>query len=427
MDERAHEGAVGPSAEDGAATPFSAGIAAPDQAPAEAPQPASAPEFSGMLPRVAGGGAGAVAALVIAPVAGPAQPEASAIEPPAAAPEREQVPAASPTDTAPAIEMPAAAEPEPEPEPEQVPVASPPDMAPAIEAPLPQPVSPPSGIAPPVIPTIALVRARTPPEPPALPPRPLAYAPAEPWRHPLPPPSVPPPSRVGGARYLRLAVRYGLWLLLAVLGVVLALILAYRWIDPPASTLMLMQRLDGTPITQRWVPLARISPNLQLAAVLSEDARFCRHWGVDWGELEEAIDRARDGIPRGGSTISMQVVKNLFLWPSKSYLRKAIEIPLTYVVEAAWSKARILEVYLNIAEWGPGIFGADAAARYHFRKPASLLTPREAALLAVALPNPFERQAGSPGPGTQRLADNLLARMRVAPGNAGCVRARPSG
>ena len=123
----------------------------------------------------------------------------------------------------------------------------------------------------------------------------------------------------------------------------------------------------------------------------------------------------------------MQVVKNLFLWPSKSYVRKAIEIPLAYLVEAAWSKRRILEIYLNIAEWGPGIFGAEAAARYHFGKPASLLSPREAALLAVSLPNPFEREAGSPGPGTQRLADNLLLRMRAAPGNASCVRSPGDG
>ena len=120
----------------------------------------------------------------------------------------------------------------------------------------------------------------------------------------------------------------------------------------------------------------------------------------------------------------MQVVKNLFLWPSKSYVRKALEIPLTYAIEAAWPKRRILEIYLNIAEWGPGVFGAEAAARYHFRKSAALLTPGQAALLAVSLPNPFERQAGAPGPGTLRLADNLMLRMRAAPGNAACVHAR---
>jgi monofunctional biosynthetic peptidoglycan transglycosylase len=159
---------------------------------------------------------------------------------------------------------------------------------------------------------------------------------------------------------------------------------------------------------------------------MSEDGRFCRHRGVDWSELGEAIESARDGTPRGGSTISMQVVKNLFLWPSRSYVRKAIEIPLTYVVEGLWPKRRILEIYLNIAEWGPGVFGAEAASRFHFGKRASQLTPREAALLAVSLPNPFTRRAGDPGPGTSRLANNLLIRMRTGRANAFCVRGGPS-
>ena len=214
-------------------------------------------------------------------------------------------------------------------------------------------------------------------------------------------------------------------LLVAIASLIVVLLVLYRWVDPPASTLMLGQRASGTPISQRWVALDRMSPNLQQAVILSEDAQFCRHRGVDWGELKEAIESAGDGMARGGSTISMQVVKNLFLWPSRSYLRKALEIPLAYAIEVLWSKRRILEIYLNIAEWGPGVFGAEAAARYHFRKSALLLTPREAALLAVSLPNPFDRQAGRPGSGTQRLADNLLLRMRAASANAGCVRTRP--
>jgi monofunctional biosynthetic peptidoglycan transglycosylase len=232
-------------------------------------------------------------------------------------------------------------------------------------------------------------------------------------------PHLPPPITLRGA--LRLAAM-GLG---GLAGLVLVLIVLYRWVDPPASALMLGQRLTGTTVTQTWVPLERISPNLVAAVILSEDGAFCRHRGVDWGELKEAIETASDGIARGGSTISMQVVKNLFLWPSRSYVRKAIEFPLTYVIEAAWSKQRILEIYLNIAEWGPGIFGAEAAARYHFRKSAYLLNPREAALLAVSLPNPFERQAGRPGPGTARLADNLLLRMRAGQGSTACVRLRP--
>jgi monofunctional biosynthetic peptidoglycan transglycosylase len=205
---------------------------------------------------------------------------------------------------------------------------------------------------------------------------------------------------------------------------VLVLIVLYRWVNPPASTLMLGQWLTGTRIDQRWVSIDRISPYLQRAVITSEDGRFCRHHGVDWDEIEEALERARDGVPRGGSTISMQVVKNLFLWPSKSYLRKALEIPLTYAIELAWSKRRILEIYLNIAEWGPGVFGAEAAARYHFGKPAASLTPSQAALLAVALPNPRERRAGAPGPGTLRLATTLHTRMMAGAGNTSCVQAR---
>jgi monofunctional biosynthetic peptidoglycan transglycosylase len=265
----------------------------------------------------------------------------------------------------------------------------------------------------------------SPPQPAVFVPRAVPAFPPAPWREARLPPSI--PAKVEPPRILRRALRLAAFGLIAFASAVLVLVILYRWIDPPASTLMLGQRLGGTPIVQRWVPLTRISPNLPLAVILSEDARFCRHAGVDWGELREAIETAGDGVARGGSTISMQVVKNLFLWPSKSYLRKAIEIPLAYLIEAAWSKQRILEIYLNIAEWGPGVFGAEAAARYHFRKPAALLGPREAALLAVSLPNPFERDAGSPGPGTQRLADNLLLRMRAARATAGCVRARSAG
>ncbi|MDX2204545.1 MAG: monofunctional biosynthetic peptidoglycan transglycosylase [Hyphomicrobiaceae bacterium] len=210
-------------------------------------------------------------------------------------------------------------------------------------------------------------------------------------------------------------------LVLAYATLVVTLVAAYRWSNPPASALMLGQRLGGTDIHQIWTPIERISPNLQLAVVLSEDARFCAHHGVDWGELREAIEQSLDGAgARGGSTISMQTVKNLFLWPSKSYVRKAVEIPLAMGAEMAWPKARMLEIYLNIAEWGPGVFGAEAAARYHFGKSASALTAREASLLAVSLPNPFDRQAGNPGPGTQRLADVLQSRMRRAPQVAAC-------
>ena len=247
-----------------------------------------------------------------------------------------------------------------------------------------------------------------------------------PWPDTLvPTPPIWTPVEEAGAKrpLLKRALRACAIALVALVTSLAALIVLYRWFDPPTSMLMLGQRLGGTTITQHWVPIEQIASTLQLAVIVSEDSRFCRHRGIDWEELETAIDQSVDGVARGGSTIAMQTVKNLFLWPAKSYLRKAIELPLAYAVDAVWSKRRLLEIYLNIAEWGPGVFGAEAAARYHFRKPASLLTAREAALLAASLPNPFERRAGAPGPGTQRLAANLMLRMRAGPGMARCLRA----
>jgi monofunctional biosynthetic peptidoglycan transglycosylase len=398
-------------------------------------EPAAAAPLA-VWPRAAGGGAAAVAALILPAGAYPAdertlEPETApaepAIEPPrseALSPD-EPEPHEEPDDLGQAVQQHADANdvrtPEHAPEPAQPAVPTLQSQPPVVDAP--------SATLPPLPvtePRLQGVAAAAPPI--ALPPQPSASesapAPAVPWRE--VPRQPPPGATVEAPRYLRLVLKLAAAVLLALAASVLLLVVLYRWVDPPASTLMLGQRLGGTPITQRWVPLARISPNLPLAVILSEDARFCRHAGVDWGELKEVIESAGDGVARGGSTISMQVVKNLFLWPSKSYLRKAIEIPLAYLVEAAWSKQRVLEIYLNIAEWGPGVFGAEAAARYHFRKPALLLGPREAALLAVSLPNPFERDAGRPGPGTQRLADNLLLRMRAARATAGCVRSRPA-
>jgi monofunctional glycosyltransferase len=218
--------------------------------------------------------------------------------------------------------------------------------------------------------------------------------------------------------YLRLAGYVAGAAVLALAATVLVQVAAYRWIDPPTSMLMLGQRLTGTAIEQTWVPLEQISPNLVHAVILSEDGSFCRHHGVDWPALEQAIEN-----DRGGSTITMQVVKNLFLWPARSYVRKALEIMLAYLVEAVWPKQRVLEIYLNIAEWGPGVFGAEAAAQHHFGKPAARLTAQEAALLAVSLPSPIERQAGYPGYQQRRLASNLLTRMRAVRTRP-CVRTR---
>ena len=202
----------------------------------------------------------------------------------------------------------------------------------------------------------------------------------------------------------------------------LALIGIYRYADPPYSTLTLARTLAAAPVRQAWVPLSAISPNLVRAVVISEDGQFCRHKGVDWGAIKEAREQAQDGILRGASTITMQVMKNLFLWPQKSYVRKAVEIPLALISDRVWSKSRTLEIYLNIAEWGPGLFGAEAAAQYYFSKPASRLSEQEAVFMAVALPNPIARNPVRPGRVAGRLASRLTGRVHaIGSALTGCV------
>ncbi len=205
---------------------------------------------------------------------------------------------------------------------------------------------------------------------------------------------------------------------------VLLLIGVYRFVNPPFSMLMVQQALTGTSIDKQWVPIERISPNLSRAVIVAEDGRFCEHWGIDFVEMAHAVRRASDGYPRGASTITMQVAKNLFLVPTKSYLRKIVEVPLTFAIELAWPKWRILEIYLNIVEWGPGVFGAEAASRAHFGRPAASLSARQAAQLAVVLPNPIVRDAGSPGPRTSRRASTIQARAAGNRAASSCVDGR---
>ena len=198
----------------------------------------------------------------------------------------------------------------------------------------------------------------------------------------------------------------------------------YRFVDPPTSNLMLWQRLKGIDVQHVWVPLKDISPNVIRAVIASEDAKFCRHHGVDLGAIRYALRHAKKGPPRGASTISMQVSKNLFLWNSKSYIRKAIEIPLTLLMELMWPKSRILEIYLNIAEWGDGIFGIEAAAEYHFGKSARQLTLRQASLLAASLPNPRRREAGAADRRTRILASRIAKRASARGNRTACVLAK---
>jgi monofunctional biosynthetic peptidoglycan transglycosylase len=191
----------------------------------------------------------------------------------------------------------------------------------------------------------------------------------------------------------------------------------------PVSTVMLWRKLTGERVERRYVPLSRIAPALPLAVIIAEDGRFCSHHGVDFHELREAIAEADDlDEVRGGSTITQQVAKNLFLWPGRSYLRKALEFPLALWVDLVLQKRRILEIYLNIAEWGPnGEFGIEAGSRRALGKAARDLDRYQAALMAAVLPSPARRDARAPGPGLRRLAGLYLARSVHTPGAANCL------
>jgi monofunctional biosynthetic peptidoglycan transglycosylase len=182
----------------------------------------------------------------------------------------------------------------------------------------------------------------------------------------------------------------------------------------PVSTLMAWRWLKGEPVSRQWIDLRAMSPYLPRSVVAAEDAKFCTHRGIDWGALNDAIEDAEEGeVAGGGSTITQQVAKNLFLWQGRNFVRKALEFPLALWVDFVLPKQRILEIYLNIAELGPsGQFGANAGAEYAFGRPASSLSPHEAALLASILPNPVKRSARNPGPGVRRLAGTYVVRAQ---------------
>ena len=219
---------------------------------------------------------------------------------------------------------------------------------------------------------------------------------------------------IARAARLLVFVAVGLAMLLVVLFVV------WRFV-PPVSTPMLARWVTGERVERVWRPIESVDRDLVIAVIASEDTGFCRHRGVDWDELMDVLDD-EDGPKRGGSSLTMQVVKNLFLWPGRSYVRKAIEIPLALALDLAWPKRRILEVYLNIAEWGPeGEFGIEAGARRAFGHGAERATPREAALLAVTLPNPHRRFPAKPSAGLARVAGIIAARAANSPEVAVCI------
>jgi monofunctional glycosyltransferase len=212
-------------------------------------------------------------------------------------------------------------------------------------------------------------------------------------------------------------------IVLAVLALPYGLTPLYAVVNP-VSTVMLWRKLTGQRVEQRYVPLARIAPALPLAVIIAEDGRFCSHYGVDFRGLREAMADADDlDDVRGGSSITQQVAKNLFLWGGRSFVRKALEFPLALWIDLVLSKPRILEIYLNIAEWGPhGEFGIEAGSRRAFGKSARDLDRYQAAMLAAVLPSPARRDAHAPGPALRRLAGIYEARSGRAPEAANCLR-----
>ena len=223
-------------------------------------------------------------------------------------------------------------------------------------------------------------------------------------------------KKTGGRRGLAARVPWraiGLVLLVLVLvPVVLAPV--YKVVNP-VSTLMIWERITAGPIQRDWVSFDDMSKSMVTSAVVSEDSRYCSHHGVDWQALGSVIDTVEEtDRPRGASTIAMQTARNLFLWTSRSYVRKALEIPLALYIDFVLGKRRLIEIYLNIAEFGPGIFGVEAAAQHYFHRPAKGLSAGQAALLAASLPSPATRDPAHPSALLRALARTVAARARIA-------------
>ena len=217
------------------------------------------------------------------------------------------------------------------------------------------------------------------------------------------------------------------WVLAGALGIAVVLpvglVALYAVVPPPITALMLVRLVEGDGIERRWVPLEEIASHLPQAVVAAEDNRFCEHDGFDWEAVDEALQEAKaGGRPRGASTITMQTAKNLLLWPGRSYVRKGLEAYVTVLIETLWSKRRIIEVYLNVVEWGRGLYGAEAAAQAYFGRKAAALTRRQAALMAVALPNPRGRNPAKPTRSLQRRAGVIEKRIRQLGPLLDCVR-----
>jgi monofunctional biosynthetic peptidoglycan transglycosylase len=214
-------------------------------------------------------------------------------------------------------------------------------------------------------------------------------------------------------------------LLVVILLLPYLLVPLYRVVDP-VSTLMLWRWAHGARVERTFVPIDRMAPSLPVTVIASEDGRFCSHRGVDFREIRDRLEDIDDiGAARGVSTITQQTAKNLFLWQGRSFVRKALEFPLALWIDVVLPKWRVLEIYLNIAEWGPnGQFGAEAGSRYAFSKSVRSINPREAALLAAVLPNPKRRSAKQPGPAVRRLSGIYEARAKTQAALASCAKTR---
>ena len=213
---------------------------------------------------------------------------------------------------------------------------------------------------------------------------------------------------------LRRWLRIGFYVMVFLVAWPIVMTLVYAIVPPPISNFMLLRLLTGKGLDKSWVSFEEMSPLLARAVIASEDARFCEHHGVDWIEFQDVVDEVFDddeGPVRGASTIPMQTAKNLFLWDGRFAIRKAIELPEALWMDFVWSKRRMIEIYLNIVEWAPGVYGAEAAAWHHFKKSAKNLTKRESALLAAVLPNPVKRRAGKPSKRVKSIANRILIRM----------------
>ncbi len=221
-----------------------------------------------------------------------------------------------------------------------------------------------------------------------------------------------------------IGMAFMLLLLVGVVGPVMTVIV-YRFVPPPVTFLMIQRMFEGKGLDRKWIALDDMSPALPRAVIAAEDAKFCQHNGFDFSAMQKAMknNERRPSRIRGGSTISQQTAKNVFLWPQRSYVRKGLEAYFTVLIETIWGKKRIMEVYLNSIEMGPGIYGAEAAAQRYFRVSAADLSNAQAARMAAILPSPLKWKAAKPGPYVKRRSRKITAAAGTVrrDGLAACV------